>query len=145
MYLQLMIHQPGIILQVFTCPGSQVIIKSRAIQSVLDQTYEDFELIVVDDGSTDNTEEVVKNFGNDKIRYIRHEENKGAAAARNTGIRAARGEYIGFQDSDDEWLPVKLEKQIKVFETAPPEVGVVYTDMQRINERGSSSISVKTS
>ena len=140
-----MIRQPGIILQVFTCPVSQVIIKSRAIQSVLDQTYEDFELIVVDDGSTDNTEEVVKNFGNDKIRYIRHEENKGAAAARNTGIRAARGEYIGFQDSDDEWLPVKLEKQIKVFETAPPEVGVVYTDMQRINERGSSSISVKTS
>ena len=108
----------------------------RAIQSVLDQTYQDFELIVVDDGSTDNTEGIVNGFGDHRIRYIRHKENRGAAAARNTGIEAARGEYIAFQDSDDEWLPDKLEKQIRVFENAPQDVGVVYTDMQRINERG---------
>jgi len=108
----------------------------RAIQSVLDQTYKDFEIIVVDDGSTDNTEEIVNGFGDHRIRYIRHKENRGAAAARNTGIKAARGEYIAFQDSDDEWLPEKLEKQIRVFETAPPEVGVVYTDMLRISENG---------
>lgn len=104
----------------------------RAIQSVLNQTYQDLEIILVNDGSTDNTEEIVKVFNDDRIRYIRHDENKGAAAARNTGIEAALGEYIAFQDSDDEWLPEKLEKQIRVLENAPAKVGVVYTDMWRI-------------
>ena len=106
----------------------------RAIQSVLNQTYQDFEIIVVDDGSTDNTEEVVKSFNDPRIRYIRHDQNRGGSAARNTGIKMARGEYIAFQDSDDEWLPEKLEKQMKVFKSAPPEVGVVYTDMWRISK-----------
>lgn len=104
----------------------------RAIQSVLNQTYQDFEIIVVDDGSTDNTEEVVKSFNDPRIRYIRHDQNRGGSAARNTGIKMARGEYIAFQDSDDEWLPEKLEKQMRVFENAPAEVGVVYTGFWRI-------------
>ena len=82
----------------------------RSIRSVLNQTYQDFELIVVDDGSTDNTEEVVLSFGSEKTRYIRHEKNRGAGAARNTGIRVARGEYIAFQDSDDEWYPNRLDE-----------------------------------
>jgi glycosyltransferase involved in cell wall biosynthesis len=105
---------------------------SRSIQSVLNQTYQDFEIIIVDDASTDDTEEVISNLDNEKIRYLRHEKNKGAAAARNTGIKAARGSYIAFQDSDDEWLFEKLEKQMKIFETAPPNVGVVYTGYYRI-------------
>lgn len=104
----------------------------RAIQSVLNQTYREFEIIVVDDGSTDNTEEVVKSFNDERLRYTRHEQNKGAAAARNTGIKIAGGDYIAFQDSDDEWLPGKLEKQIKVFENASSKVGVVYTGILRI-------------
>ena len=106
----------------------------RAIKSVLNQTYQDFEIIVVDDGSTDNMEEVVKKFQkkNKRIRYIRHKENKGEAAARNTGIKAAKGEYIAFQDSDDEWFPEKLEKQMEVFESAPSKVGVVYTGFYRV-------------
>ena len=104
----------------------------RAIQSVLNQTYQDFEVIVVDDGSIDNTEKIVKSFNDPRIRYIRHEKNKGAAAARNTGIRAARGKYIAFQDSDDEWLSEKLEKQMKIFENAPANLGVVYTGFWRI-------------
>ena len=104
----------------------------RAIQSVLNQTYQDLEIIIVDDGSSDNTDEVVKSLKDERIRYIRHEKNKGATAARNTGIKAARGEYIAFQDSDDEWLPQKLEKQMKVFETVSPKVGVVYTGFVRI-------------
>lgn len=104
----------------------------RAIRSVLNQTYQYFEIIVVDDGSTDKTEEIVKSFNDSRIRYIRHDENKGAAAARNTGIKAGGGEFIAFQDSDDEWLPEKLEKQMKVFEETSEKVGVVYTDMWRI-------------
>ena len=106
----------------------------RAIKSVLNQTFKDFEVIIVDDGSTDNTEEVINEFQkhDKRIKYIRHEKNKGAAAARNTGIKIAQGEYIAFQDSDDEWLPEKLEKQMKIFESAPAEIGVVYTGLWRM-------------
>ena len=88
----------------------------RAIESVLDQTYQDFEIIVIDDGSKDNTENIVKSFDDTRITYIRLKDNKGAAVARNTGIGTARGKFIAFQDSDDEWLPQKLAKQMEVFE-----------------------------
>jgi len=105
---------------------------TRAIQSVLGQTHQVFEIIVVDDSSTDNTGEVVKAIGSERIRYIRHTENRGGSAARNTGIEAAKCDYIAFQDSDDEWLPQKLEKQMTAFGSAPQEVGVVYTGFWRI-------------
>jgi glycosyltransferase involved in cell wall biosynthesis len=105
---------------------------SRAIQSVLNQTYQDFEIIIVDDGSKDNTEEVVKNLNDNRIRYIRHNTNKGASAARNTGIKASKGEYIAFQDSDDKWFPDKLEQQVKAFDKVPSKVGVVYSGFYRI-------------
>lgn len=104
----------------------------RAIQSVLAQTYQDFELIIVDDASTDDTESLVKSFNSEKIRYIRHRKNKGVSAARNTGIRSAKGDYIALQDSDDEWMPEKLEKQMRAFATAPPEAGIVYTGFYMI-------------
>ncbi len=106
----------------------------RAIQSVLDQTYQNFEIIVVDDGSTDNTIKVIRYFQkiDKRIRYIRHDNNKGGSAARNTGIKAAQGDYIAFQDSDDEWFPEKLRKQMRLFAKAPVEVGVVYTGFWRI-------------
>ena len=109
---------------------------ARAIQSVLDQTYSNLELIVVDDGSTDNTEEIVNAYKDRRIRYIRHEVNRGAGAARNTGLKLSRGAFIAFQDSDDEWLPEKLQKQIDVYLHATPDIGVVYTDMYRISEMG---------
>ena len=108
---------------------------ARSIESVLNQTYREFELIVVDDGSTDNTEEVVKSFNDQRIRYIRYQMNEGAATARNTGIRAARGDYIAFQDSDDEWHPDKLEKQINILLNYKEEM-VIYTDMERIYQNG---------
>jgi len=104
----------------------------RAIKSVLNQTYQKFEIIIVDDGSTDKTEEIIKSFKDERVRYIRNEKNKGASAARNIGIRFARGGYIAFQDSDDEWLPEKLEKQMKVFEITAEKVGVVYSGFWRI-------------
>lgn len=104
----------------------------RAIRSVLDQTYQDFELIVIDDGSTDNTNEVVKSFNEPRIRYIRQELNRGPTVARNIGINAAKGKYIAFQDSDDEWLPEKLKKQMSIFEISPERIGVVYTGFYSI-------------
>ena len=100
----------------------------RAIQSVLDQTYKDFELIVVDDGSNDNTEYIIKEFQkkDERIKYVAYKKNKGGSAARNAGIKSSKGEYIAFLDSDDEWLSEKLEKQIRLFKIKPKKVGVLY-------------------
>lgn len=85
---------------------------TRSINSVLNQTYKDLELIIVDDCSTDNTEEAVKKIDDPRIIYIRLEKNQGACAARNVGVASAHGEMIAFQDSDDEWKPDKLVTQI---------------------------------
>ncbi len=105
------------------------------LQSVLSQTYQDFELIIVDDGSIDNTEEVVKAFTDERLRYIRMEKNSGTAGVpRNKGIEASRGEFIAFLDSDDEWLPEKLEKQINKFKSVPPEVGLIHSGFYIIRE-----------
>lgn len=89
---------------------------SRAIGSVLAQTHRDWELIAVDDGSTDASAEVVRAFGDERIRLLRHETNRGVAEARNTALGAVRGKYIALLDSDDEWLPGKLERQITAME-----------------------------
>ncbi len=110
----------------------------RSIGSVLNQTYSDFELIVVDDGSTDNTTEVVRSFCDTRLKYIRCERNSGGPATpTNVGIEAASTRYIAVQDSDDEWLPDKLQQQVTVINSAPPAVGVVYTDAWRIEDDGS--------
>lgn len=90
----------------------------RAIDSVLSQTFQDFELIVVDDGSTDGTAELLsKNYPNIRIFL---QPNRGVASARNLGIRNASGELIAFLDSDDEWLPRKLEKQVSLYDSHEP-------------------------
>jgi glycosyltransferase involved in cell wall biosynthesis len=95
---------------------------SEAVESVLRQTYKPYEIIVVDDGSTDNTEEVLKKYEG-KITYLR-QRNSGPSRTRNNGIRAATGELIGFLDSDDIWLPQKLEAQVK-FQAGKRDVGLV--------------------
>lgn len=87
----------------------------RAIDSVLRQTYQNFEIIVVDDGSTDGTKDVVLSIHDDRIRYI-HQENQGAQVARNRGIHEGQYDWIAFLDSDDEWLPRKLELQLAVLQ-----------------------------
>lgn len=94
----------------------------RSIVSVLEQTIKDIEVIIVDDGSSDNTQEVVESIQDDRIRYVKLLKNSGACAARNHGIEISRGEYIAFQDSDDEWLPEKLEKQICVIKELNADV-----------------------
>ena len=85
----------------------------KSIESVQNQTYEEWEIIIVDDCSTDGTEQVVKEFGDFRIRYIRNEKNLGAGASRNKGVALARYDYIAFQDSDDVWRCGKLEKQMQ--------------------------------
>jgi glycosyltransferase involved in cell wall biosynthesis len=84
----------------------------RAVNSVLNQTYDNLEIIVVDDGSTEDIEGVLDKFDDVRIHYIRHEANRGVAAARNTGMRFAHGEYVAFLDSDDEWFERKIERQL---------------------------------
>lgn len=98
---------------------------TASVQSVLQQTYADFELLIIDDGSSDNTDIVVESLGDERIRYVKMPENKGVAAARNEGLRQAKHDYIAFQDSDDYWMPDKLEKQME-FLTQRPEAGLLY-------------------
>jgi glycosyltransferase involved in cell wall biosynthesis len=107
----------------------------QAIDSLLAQTYHDFEVIVVDDGSTDNTQAVLSRYG-DRITYI-FQKNAGPSAARNTGIRASKGELLAFLDSDDMMSPTKLALQVAYLE-AHPEVGVVYSGWQYLSEDGTT-------
>lgn len=86
---------------------------AESIQSVINQTYRKWELIIVDDCSTDNTDEVVGSFCDERIKYLKNEKNLGAALTRNRALRKARGEWIAFLDSDDLWTPQKLEYQIE--------------------------------
>jgi glycosyltransferase involved in cell wall biosynthesis len=97
----------------------------EALQSVMCQTYRDFEVIIVDDCSSDETAKVVEATGHPRLRYLRHDQNLGAPAARNTGIAAAVGKYIAFLDDDDLWFPRKLEKQVAALCSSSSRVGVV--------------------
>jgi glycosyltransferase involved in cell wall biosynthesis len=97
---------------------------SRAIRSVLAQTYRNLELIVVDDASTDNTPDVIKRFLDSRLRYVRLPQNRRVAAARNVGIREAAGEVLAFLDDDDYWLIQKLERQVPALLGASDDVGL---------------------
>ena len=99
---------------------------NRSINSVLNQTYSAVDCIVIDDGSTDNTTEVIDEIKDDRLIFFSHKSNKGASAARNTGIRNSNGEFIAFLDDDDEWLPTKLEKQVEILRNLPSKIGMVY-------------------
>lgn len=113
----------------------------ESVNSILQQTYSDLEVIVVDDGSTDGTAAAVQSIQDSRVVY-HYQENAGACAARNTGIRLAKGEYIAFQDSDDRWHSDKLEKQLAVFEKHSPDV--VFCKLCRIEADGTNTILGKT-
>jgi glycosyltransferase involved in cell wall biosynthesis len=112
----------------------------RALAGVSRQSFRDYEAIVVDDASTDGTAEAVTSLkttaGLQELTYIRLDANAGAAAARNRGIAAARGEFIALLDADDEWLPAKLERQVECFQLQPDEVGLVTTRYAIVDRSG---------
>ena len=104
----------------------------KSIQCVLDQTYQNWELLIVDDCSTDNTDEVVTSFTDKRIKYYRNEKNSGAALTRNKAMREARGEWVAFLDSDDLWTSDKFEKQIKFMVDNGYKLS--YTEYEKIDE-----------
>lgn len=111
---------------------------AAAVQSALAQTYANMEIIVVDDGSTDDTAVILATYG-DRIRYI-YQDNQERAAARNRGLAEARGEYVAFLDADDLWVPMKLERQVAILD-ARPEVVVAYSQAVVINRAGRPRLS----
>ena len=116
---------------------------SRCLESLAKQSYKDFEIIVIDDGSTDNTKKIVDSFCDDKIKYVYRENSGGASQPKNTGIKTAKGEYIAILDDDDEWLPEKLEKQI-AFLKKHPEIDVIGCDYFIKKELSSFSLNKGT-
>lgn len=106
----------------------------HAIKSALDQTYSPIEIVVIDDGSTDDTASIVAQYKNSAIKYV-YQSNKGLSAARNTGIRMATGEYIALLDADDLWERDKLHKQIELLKKYP-SCGMVFTDYSTFNTEG---------
>jgi glycosyltransferase involved in cell wall biosynthesis len=128
-------EQKPLVSVIIPCLNREALI-GKAIESALRQTHDNLEIIVINDGSTDGTEEAVRRYThNSKVRYFKHEMNKGIPAARNTGIRNSRGDYVAFLDSDDTWLPNKVEIQLRAFAQDPRgEVGMVWTDAYYVDE-----------
>ena len=107
----------------------------ESIECVLNQTYEKWELLIVDDCSTDNTDEIVQGYlGDPRIKYLKNERNSGAALTRNKALREAQGEWIAFLDSDDLWTKDKLEKQIHFMNENGYDFS--YTEYEKIDEQG---------
>ena len=111
---------------------NRVDLLSRAIDSALNQTYKNLEVIVVSDGSTDGTDELMQKYEKDsRVKYINYKSGHGGNYARNMGIKAARGEFVAFLDDDDEWWSNKIEKQICIM-SSDKEIGLVYTGTHSI-------------
>ena len=98
----------------------------RAVNSVLNQTLDEYEIIIVDDASSDDTQQIIAGFDDLRIRSVRHEVNRGQSVATNAGIARARGEYVTFLDDDDEWPADRLRRMVAVLDDARPNVGLVY-------------------
>lgn len=114
----------------------------RAVVSVQAQDYANVEILLVDDGSSDNTEAVVRDLiaADPRVRYFRHQRNGGEAAARNTGIKAATGDFVAFLDSDDEWLAGKLKATVAALVAAPPSVGGVASRHLLVDDNGHETV-----
>lgn len=108
------------------------------VRSVIMQSFQDIEVIIVDDCSTDNTSDIVEQIDDPRIRLIKHEVNKGACAARNTGVQASQSDWIAFQDSDDEWLVSKLDKLWAAIQAQGHDLIGAYSSMVVIDKRALS-------
>ena len=131
MVLQMTTVRSGRLVSVILPTYHRAALLPRSIGSVLDQTDGDLELIVVDDGSEDDTETVVAAIDDPRVRYVKLPRNRGLPGARNVGVAEARGAYLAFQDSDDVWHREKLARQ-RAFLDAHPDAGVAYCDMRRV-------------
>lgn len=127
--------EPGLVSVVIPTYEREAII-GRAIESVLAQTYQRLQIVVADDGSTDGTRAIVESYG-DRVTYVR-QENAGVSAARNLGLRHARGEFVALLDSDDEWHPWKLAAEVAAI-ARHPDAGIVWTDMEAVDETGQTT------
>ncbi len=116
---------------------------TETIDSILSQTFKDFELIIVDNNSSDNTEEVIKSYKDERIKYFKNQNNGIIAVNRNYGISKAQGEYIAFCDDDDLWFPEKLEKQMQEFEK-DSQIGLVCNNEIGFDDRGDHGEMIKT-
>jgi glycosyltransferase involved in cell wall biosynthesis len=114
----------------------------RAVRSALTQTFSDLEVLVIDDASKDGTGETVLGISDPRVRYLRHETNRGVSVARNTALSAASGQFIAFLDDDDEWLPDKLRLQLDCIERARKSVGLVTTGFLVANSADSTTFEV---
>jgi glycosyltransferase involved in cell wall biosynthesis len=124
---------PGLVSVIIPCYNRAHIVR-ETIDSLLAQTYRNFEALVIDDGSTDDTRQVVSSYADGRIRYF-YRANGGLSAARNSGLHAARGEFVAFLDSDDLWHPWKLAAQIQLFRRHP-EAGLIWSDMSTFRNAG---------
>ena len=125
--------QPGLVSCIIIFLNEEIYLK-EAVESILTQTYDRWELIFVDDGSTDRSREIARDYARqhpEKIRYLTHPEhrNRGMSASRNLGLKHAKGEYVAFLDGDDLWLPEKLDQQVAILEHYP-EAAMVYGRVQ---------------
>jgi glycosyltransferase involved in cell wall biosynthesis len=127
--MKMAIQNRSVIVSVLIPTYNRGHILGQALQSVLNQTYQDFEILVVDDGSSDDTVDVLKSFPDERIRYFRHPQNRGCSAAYNTGISLAEGTFVATLDSDDSWMPNYLERQVG-FLTRHPEIGAAFSDLE---------------
>lgn len=108
----------------------------RAVKSVIQGSYTDIEVLVIDDASNDGTQERIRQLKDERIKYFALPENRGGSAARNEGLSRALGEYIAFLDSDDKWLPHKLEEQLKLMAGSKRSYGAVYSGFYAVDAKG---------
>ena len=132
---------PKVSIVVPTCNRPEML--GKALQSILSQSFQDFEVIVVDDGDEALAREVVQKYNDFRITYIKHElPRKGGGAARNTGIKKAKADVIAFLDDDDTWNAEKLEEQYHALIAETPDVGFSYTAVNKLETKGISATSV---
>ena len=128
--------KPNMLVSVVTATYNMAKYVVLAVESVLQQTYPNIEIIVVNDGSEDNTTEVMDKFRSDqRVKYLPQKENKGQTVAKNIGINASKGKFVAFVDADNLWKPDKLEKQLPLFDKSE-RTGVVYSDAEYIDGDG---------